>query len=311
MQKRLIALVIVMLVGAGTAAAASTAPRNTVRPTISGTARQGEMLTADPGTWSGTQPITFAYQWRRCDANGGNCSNIIGATAKTYSLTSADVGNRLRVRVRASNDAGARTATSLSSAVVAAPTPRSVSLSISQSTVVYGRGVTLFGSVANGQPGEPVTVIEHQLPSFSGVSVRALATVQTNTEGSFSLVVRPVTHTLYRANNGQTTSNSVSINVRPRLSLRRIASNRFMVTALAARSFVGRYGLVQRWSRRTHHWLGLRRVFFTRAFPSVSPTITSRAMFRARLGGARIRVLVPRSQAAPGYIAGVSNVLSA
>jgi hypothetical protein len=311
MQKRLITLVMVMLVGAGSAAAASTAPRNTVRPTISGTARQGEMFTADPGTWSGTQPITFTYQWRRCDANGGNCSNIISATAKTYSLTSADVGNRLRVRVRASNDAGARTATSLPSAVVTAPPPRSVSLSISQSTVVYGRGVTLFGSVANGQPGEPVTVIENQLPSFSGVSVRAVATVQTNREGSFSLVVRPVTHTLYRASNGQTTSNSVTINVRPRLSLTRIASHRFMVRVFAARSFAGKYGVVQRWSQRTHHWLSLRRVFFTRAFPGISPTITSRAVFRARLGGARIRVLVTRSQASPGYIAGVSNVLSA
>src|SRR5919201_2020287 len=106
MQTRLIALVIVMLVGAGSAVAATTAPRNTVRPTISGTARVGELLTANPGTWSGTQPMTFAYQWRRCDTNGTSCSNIIGATSKTYTLTSVDVGNRLRVRVRATNSAG-------------------------------------------------------------------------------------------------------------------------------------------------------------------------------------------------------------
>src|SRR5919198_4237356 len=147
MQKRLIALVIVMLVGAGSAAAATTAPRNTVLPSISGTARQGEQLSADQGTWSGTQPMTFAYQWRRCDANGANCTNIAGATSKTYTLTAADVGNRLRVRVRASNDAGARTATSAVTAVVAA-LPKTLSLNVSQSTVQYGRAVTLFGSVA-------------------------------------------------------------------------------------------------------------------------------------------------------------------
>jgi len=311
MQKRLIAIVIVMLVGAGSAVAASTAPRNTARPTISGTARQGELLTADPGRWSGTQPMTFAYQWRRCDANGASCSNIIGATARTYTLTSVDVGNRLRVRVRASNDAGSGTATSLPSAVVAAEPPKSVSLSTSQSIAVYGGTVTLFGSVANGQPSEPVTIIEHQLPSFSGTDVRTVATVQTNTEGSFTLVVRPVTHTLYRASNGQTTSNTVAVSVRPRVSLMRSGSHRFVLRAFAARSFVGRYGVVQRWSQRRHTWIGLRRVFFTRAFPSVSPTITSRAVFRARLGGARIRVLVPRSQASPGYIAGLSNVLPA
>src|SRR5207253_8067913 len=47
MQKRLIALLVLMLVGAGSAAAQTTRPQNTVRPTISGAAKQGEVLTAD------------------------------------------------------------------------------------------------------------------------------------------------------------------------------------------------------------------------------------------------------------------------
>ena len=188
MKKRLIGILIVMLVGTGSAVAATTAPRNTVRPTISGKAREGELLTANPGTWSGTQPLTFAYQWRRCDANGVNCSNIIGATAKTYTLTSVDVGNRLRVRVRASNDAGSATATSLASAVVSAAPPKSLSLNASQSTALYGRGVTLFGSVANGQPSESVAIIEHSLPSFSGV--RTVATVQRRRPAARSYAVQ-------------------------------------------------------------------------------------------------------------------------
>src|SRR5947208_12807515 len=174
MQKRLIALLVLMLVGAGSAAAATTRPQNTVLPTISGAAMQGEVLTADPGTWTGTQPIAFTYQWRRCDTKGVNCANIIGATAKTYTLTSVDVGNRLRVRVRASNDAGSATATSLASAVVSAAPPKSLSLNASQSIALYGHAVTLFGSVANGQPSESVTIVEHQLPSFSGVEVRTV-----------------------------------------------------------------------------------------------------------------------------------------
>jgi hypothetical protein len=127
------------------------------------------------------------------------------------------------------------------------------------------------------------------------------------TARTFSLLVRPSSHTLYTASNGQTTSNAVSVSVRPRVSLTRSSGHRFVLRAVAARSFVGRFALVQRWSVRTHHWLSLRRVFFTRAFPGVSPTITSRAVFRARLGGARIRVLLPRS---PGYLSGTSNVLS-
>ena len=101
MRKRLLGLIVLMLVGAGSATAATTKPQNTVRPTISGVAKQGEVLTADPGTWSGTQPIAFTYQWRRCDTSGANCANIIGATSKTYTLTSVDVGNRLRPTVPA------------------------------------------------------------------------------------------------------------------------------------------------------------------------------------------------------------------
>ena len=86
MQKRLIALVVLMLVGAGSASAATTRPRNTGLPTTSGVAKQGEVVTADPGTWRGTQPITFTYQWRRCDTNGANCAT--DSTDLTFSLIS-------------------------------------------------------------------------------------------------------------------------------------------------------------------------------------------------------------------------------
>jgi hypothetical protein len=311
MQKRFLVLIALMLVGAGTAIAATTRPQNTVRPTISGVAKQGEVLTADPGTWTGTQPITFTYQWRRCDTNGANCANIIGATSKTYTLTSVDIANRLRVRVRAANSAGATNATSLPTAVVTAKAPKSLALDGSRSAVTYGGMLTLTGSVANGQAGESVTITEQRVPAVGGLQTQTVTTVQTSADGTFSADVHPLIHTLYRASTGQTTSNAVSVQVRPKAILTRIGVHRFLARVVAARSFVGKYGLLQRWSVRGNHWISVRRVFFTRELTITSPTVVSRATFRARFGRAKIRVLVPRSQTAPGYLLASSNLARA
>ena len=86
MRRLLTAIAVLTVAGVGSAGAATTPPRNTAPPTIAGTAQQGERLTASPGTWSGTQPITFSYQWRRCNAKGASCANIVGATGKTLTV---------------------------------------------------------------------------------------------------------------------------------------------------------------------------------------------------------------------------------
>ncbi len=97
---------------AATTVVGGTAPLDEDAPTISGTTRPGQTLTAGNGTWSGTVPMTFARQWRRCDADGLNCVDIVGATAGTYVLAAADLGHRIRVRVTATNAAGSRAADS-------------------------------------------------------------------------------------------------------------------------------------------------------------------------------------------------------
>jgi hypothetical protein len=106
-----------------------TAPSSNSPPTISGTAEVGQTLTASSGTWSGTQPITYAYQWRRCDGAGDNCADLAGATQSTYSLVPADAGSTLRVRVTASNAAASSSADSAQTARVA-PQPSSGTLTV-------------------------------------------------------------------------------------------------------------------------------------------------------------------------------------
>ena len=49
--------------------------------------QEGQTPDRRTGTWTGTTPMTYTYQWRRCDADGEHCVDIPGATAPTYKLT--------------------------------------------------------------------------------------------------------------------------------------------------------------------------------------------------------------------------------
>ena len=97
-----------------------TAPANSTPPTISGTAVEGQTLTANAGAWTGSTPINHGYQWRRCDSAGADCVDIAAATTATYALAAADVGHTIRVRETASNAYGEGSADSAATAVIKA-----------------------------------------------------------------------------------------------------------------------------------------------------------------------------------------------
>jgi hypothetical protein len=80
-------------------------PHNQGSPVISGENYVKSTLTATTGVWTGFFPITYAYQWRRCDAFGTleSCVDISGATSSTYTLTTADLAKTIRVFVTATN----------------------------------------------------------------------------------------------------------------------------------------------------------------------------------------------------------------
>src|ERR1039458_643667 len=96
-------------------------PRSEAAPTV------GEVLTASPGTVSGS-PTTYVYQWQY--ASGGSYANITGATCTdtggtlndgcTYTITSAYVGDTIEVLVTATNAAGSASDASAPTGVVTA-----------------------------------------------------------------------------------------------------------------------------------------------------------------------------------------------
>jgi hypothetical protein len=63
-------------------------------PTVSGTARVGQVQTANAGTWVPGGAV-LSYQWYRGTAA------ITGAVGRTYTTSAADYGKALKVRVRA------------------------------------------------------------------------------------------------------------------------------------------------------------------------------------------------------------------
>lgn len=110
-----------------TAPVPNPAPANTAAPTLTGTGTVGSLLTATTGAWTGTAPISYAYQWQRCSASGASCADISGATLSSYTQAAADAGSTVRIEITATNSAGSATATSTAQ-LVAAVAPANTTL---------------------------------------------------------------------------------------------------------------------------------------------------------------------------------------
>lgn len=89
-------------------------PTSLTSPVVSGSGVVGQTLSTTDGTWSGTLPITFAYQWNR------NGSIILGATNNTYTLVTADGSTSITCTVTATNAGGSVSKNSNAISVAAA-----------------------------------------------------------------------------------------------------------------------------------------------------------------------------------------------
>ncbi|MDQ3380695.1 MAG: Ig-like domain-containing protein [Actinomycetota bacterium] len=103
----------------GSAGTTTSVPQNTTAPAISGSPVVGQVLSASPGTWSGSP--TYAYQWQRCDASTASCADVVGAKSSSYALAELDTGWRMRVKITGTNAFGSSTAVSAATATVDDP----------------------------------------------------------------------------------------------------------------------------------------------------------------------------------------------
>ena len=147
--------------GSGSASSAPTAvvtapptvPTNTALPQISGTPTQGNTLTTSHGSWNGN-PTGYAYAWQDCNSSGASCTNITGATASSYALSSSDVGHTIRALVTATNAGGSASASSTPTAVVASPSTAPTNTAVPQisGTPTQGDTLTTSNGSWNGNP---------------------------------------------------------------------------------------------------------------------------------------------------------------
>src|SRR2546430_8518527 len=184
----------------------------------------------------------------------------------------------------------------------AAVKPVAVPICVSGSAVDYGGIVKLSGVRATHQVGAKVHVLSR---AYGATSFSELASVDTTTGGAWSYTATPAILTRYQAQFGSATSRAVIVKVRPKIVLelksRTARRGTFMVTANGVRPFTGKYALIQRLTSS-----GPTTLKHVRLGAGSSATFTIRLPKRR----VRVRAVMPTSQAAPGYIAGYSNVWS-
>lgn len=182
----------------------------------------------------------------------------------------------------------------------------SLSIAARPQTTTYGGATTLSGAVSSGQANERVSVTAGACGSTALANV---ATVQTAGGGTWTLAAKPLQKTVYQARWRNVSSAQATVNVRPRVTLRKLTRGRFLVRVAAAQAFGGKVASLQRYVPSSRRWVRVRFVVL-RVISTGTPTTISGATVRARVrAGTRVRVVLGQGQVGACYAAGVSNTV--
>jgi hypothetical protein len=110
-------------------------------PSTSGTVQVGNTVTVNPGTWHGTAPISYAYQWR----NNGN--DISGANSSSFLLDRTHIGYPIQCVIIATNPSRISKMTQLLVTPALPGSPVNIDLPIINGTAAFGNVLTVsFGN---------------------------------------------------------------------------------------------------------------------------------------------------------------------
>jgi len=279
-MKRLIMLSVVALATAMVAVAAG-ASTQTVQVTKNGfTPQSATVNVGDTVTWHNADTADHQVV-----ANDGSFASPVLHSDQSYSHTFTSAGT---VKY---HDANSK---STGSVTVKGPAP-ALTLSSSTSTVVYGSGATLSGSISSNLASEPVTLTAQAF----GKSTQSIDQVTTTSGGNYQFSVSPTIQTAYQSHWRTADSQTVTVNVAPRIGFSR-SGRLYIAKATSDLSYGGHFVWIQR-----HYgfgWHSIKRIYLG---------ANSRAVFSLKIprGNSMLRLVMPAGQAGAGYVAGTSRTI--
>ena len=175
--------------------------------------------------------------------------------------------------------------------------PPAVSVGVTQPIVTYGDQTTIAGTVSNQKANEQVVVLAQPY----GSSAQAVTTLMTGAGGTFTYTTQPTMYTTYSVRWKAVTSQTMTVQVRPRLTLTRTTATRLFAKIAATPSFAGRKIYLQHQSK-FGQWITVEKL---KLGPNSGRIFTAPHV----KGTTTYRVYMTTNQAGTGYLETWSNTV--